>query len=151
MTVQKLTIGRLSTLAKCSVPTIRYYEEIGLLPRADREVGGRRTYDEDDVRRLAFARRCREFGFSIKEIRDLLALAQSPARNCDEACALTQVHLDAVREKLSELRVLEKTLMRFVDTCKAQCAGGAAPNCTILEELTMPAFAPNRNVGCCST
>lgn len=129
MGVQKLTIGRLSALAKCSVPTIRYYEEIGLLPPADREASGHRTYNESDLRRLTFARRCREFGFSVKEVRNLLTLAQCPTRNCDEACALTQAHLDAVREKLSELRALENTLMRYVDSCKAQCAGGPAADC----------------------
>lgn len=153
MGIQKLTIGRLSALAKCSVPTIRYYEEIGLLPIAEREAGGHRTYNESDLRLLAFARRCREFGFSIKEIRELLAMSQSSARNCDEACAVTQAHLDAVRKKLSELRALEKTLMRYVDSCKAQCAGGPAPNCTILEDLAMPAVASNsrKKVRCCST
>ena len=151
MRAQNLTIGKLSALAKCSVPTIRYYEEIGLLPPANREAGGHRTYDEADLRRLAFARRCREFGFSIKQVRDFLALAQSPTRNCDEACTLTQAHLDAVREKLAELRALEKTLVRFVDSCKAQCAGGPAPNCTILEDLAMPPIAPGsrKKAPCC--
>lgn len=141
MHAQKLTIGRLSALANCSVPTIRYYEEIGLLPPAHREAGGHRTYDETDLRRLAFVRHCRELGFSIKEVRNLLALAQSFARNCDEACTLTQAHLDGVREKLSKLRELERTLVRFVDGCKAQCAGGPAPDCTILEDLAMPRAA----------
>lgn len=138
MGVQRLTIGKLSTLAKCSVATIRYYEEIGLLPPASRESSGHRRYDESDVKRLAFARRCRALGFSIKEVRDLLALAESPARSRDEACALIQAHLDSVREKLDDLQALARTLMRFVDSYKAQCAGGPAPKCTILEDLAFP-------------
>ncbi|MGH8219163.1 MAG: MerR family transcriptional regulator [Steroidobacteraceae bacterium] len=151
MHAPRLTIGRLSALAKCSVPTIRYYEEIGLLPPASREASGHRTYDAADVRRLAFARRYRKLGFSIKEVRDLLALAQSPARNCDEACTLTQAHLDTVREKLAELRSLEKTLTRFVNSCQTQCAGGPAPKCTILEDLARPPVVPDSagNSSCC--
>ena len=138
MRAQRLTIGKLSRLAKCSVPTIRYYEEIGLLPPACRGSSGHRRYAESDVKRLTFARRCRELGFSIKEVRDLLALAQSSARSCDEARTLTQAHLASIREKLDALQALARTLTRFVDSCEAQCAGGPAPNCTILEELAFP-------------
>ena len=58
-----LSIGTLAERAGCNVPTIRYYEEVGLLPRPDRRAGGHRTYGHDDLRRLTFVRRCRDFGF----------------------------------------------------------------------------------------
>jgi DNA-binding transcriptional MerR regulator len=57
-----MTIGRLAAETRCTVPTIRYYEEIGLLPEADRRAGGHRVYGEGDLRRLTFIRRCRDFG-----------------------------------------------------------------------------------------
>ena len=61
----QLTIGALATQARTNVPTIRYYEEIGLLPQAERGSNGHRYYREADLRRLTFIKRCRDFGFPI--------------------------------------------------------------------------------------
>lgn len=105
-------------------PTIRYYEEIGLLPEADRRTGGHRVYGEGDLHRLTFIRRCRDFGFPIEQIRELVALAGSPERDCTAARDLADMHLVEVRRKLKELRALERTLKNFVEDCTAQCAGG---------------------------
>jgi len=130
-----LAIGVLAARTGCSVPTIRYYEEIGLLPRAHRTTGGRRAYGETDAGRLLFIRRCRDFGFPIDDIRALVALMDNVGRNCTEAQELAQKHLDAVRKKLTELRAVEVSLADFVAGCAAQCAGGPAENCVILEDL----------------
>jgi DNA-binding transcriptional MerR regulator len=89
-----------------SVPTIRYYEQIGLLRRPMRS-GGQRIYDNETVRRLAFVRRCREFDFSIEEVRSLLALMQN-GKSCTEARNLAEGHLVALRRKLVELKALER-------------------------------------------
>lgn len=131
-----LTIGRLAELTQSNVPTIRYYEEIGLLPKAARRLGGHRTYGEADLHRLTFIRRCRDFGFPIEQVRALIALTERPDRDCVEARDVAQQHLDVVRDKLRELRALEKSLKIFVTTCDNACAGGSAADCVILEDLS---------------
>src|SRR5262249_29784417 len=95
-----LKIGALAARTGTNAPTIRYYEEIGLRPRARRRAGGQRSYGQDDVKRLLFIRRCRDFGFPIEQVRSLLALAQDRARSCMEARDLAQAHLAAVRARL---------------------------------------------------
>src|SRR5215467_4642757 len=141
-----MTIGSLGARAGCTVPTIRYYEEIGLLPKANRRAGGHRFYGEADLKRLTFIRRCREFGFSIEQIRELVSLAGSSQRDCTAARDLAEVHLGEVRKKLKELRALERSLKAFVDDCTAKCAGGPADACVILESL-----AAREQPSCCGT
>jgi DNA-binding transcriptional MerR regulator len=133
-----MTIGALASEARCSVPTIRYYEEIGLLPEANRRMGGHRVYGEADLRRLTFIRRCRDFGFPIEQIRELVALVGNPNRDCVAARDFAAVHLGEVRRKLKELRALERSLKQFVDDCNSQCAGGPAGACVILKDLATP-------------
>jgi MerR family transcriptional regulator, copper efflux regulator len=113
-----------------TVPTIRYYEQIGLLRPAARS-GGQRTYDNEDVRRLAFVRRCRAFDFSIEEVRALLALMQD-RKSCTEARNLAEARLAGLRRKLAELKALESTITSLVTECDASCAGGPASDCVIL-------------------
>ena len=146
-----LGIGALAERAGCNVPTIRYYETIGLLPRAARREGGYRTYDETDVDRLIFIRRCRDFGFSIDDVRRLLALAENPSRNCDEARDQTQAHLDAIRTKLDELKALERNLARLVADCTMACLGGPTRDCLIFQEIKQPKPLPStaKGSGCC--
>lgn len=130
-----LTIGQLSERSGCSVPTIRFYEEIGLIPQAARTDGGRRTYGDDDAKLLTFIRRCRDFGFPVEQVRDLVALSTSSERNCFEARDLAGGHLKSVREKIVEMKALERSLEEFVERCDIQCAGGPAADCVILEDL----------------
>ncbi|WP_119301823.1 MerR family transcriptional regulator [Dongia deserti] len=133
-----LRIGALAERAGTNAPTIRYYEEIGLLRPADREVGGQRAYGEEDVKRLTFIRRCRDFGFSIEQVRSLVALVEDRERSCMEARDLAQEHLAAVRAKLDELKGLERSVVSFIASCDASCAGGPGPDCAILDDLTKP-------------
>lgn len=135
-----LRIGALAERTATNAPTIRYYEEIGLLPRPRRS-GEQRYYSEDDVRRLTFIRRCRAFGFSIEQVRALAALFQDRSRSCSEARDLARDHLDAVRAKLRELRALERSIASFVTDCDVSCAGGPGPDCVILEDLGEPLCA----------
>lgn len=132
---QRLTIGKLAELTDSNVPTIRYYEEIGLLPPATRTAGGQRAYGEKDLERLTFIRRCRDFGFPIEQVRTLLTLTEKPERDCVEARDIAQGHLDTVRAKLKELRALERSLLDFVKSCDSACAGGPAGECTIMDDL----------------
>jgi DNA-binding transcriptional MerR regulator len=75
-----LTIGVLAQRSGSSVPTVRYYEEIGLVPKAKRGPGGHRLYDESDLKRLTFVRRCRNFALPIEKIRELASLMDHPHR-----------------------------------------------------------------------
>lgn len=116
-------------------PTIRYYEEIGLLRRATRQGGGQRVYTRNDVERLTFIRRCREFGFSIEQVRTLLSILQDPNSSCGAVRDLAVEHLTDVRIKLRELKALERRLVSFVKSCDTSCAGGPGPDCIVLGDL----------------
>jgi DNA-binding transcriptional MerR regulator len=131
----KLKIGGLADRTGTNPPTIRYYEQIGLLRPADRQSGGQRTYGDADVKRLTFIRRCRDFGFSIEQVRSLVALVEDRDRSCMDARDLAQEHLTSVRARLSELKALERSIAGFVASCDASCAGGPGPDCVILEDL----------------
>ena len=130
-----MRIGILADIAGATVATIRYYEQIGLLRPAMRQSGGQRTYDHEDVRRLAFVRRCREIGFSIDEVRVLLSLTGDINASCTEARDLAERQLKAVRLKLAELKALETSIAALVSNCNSSCAGGVAADCSIFEDL----------------
>lgn len=143
-----LTIGELAERTGCNAPTIRYYEEIGLIPPALRKPSGHRTYGVATQELLTFIRSCRDFGFSIEQVRALVSLAASADRDCTEARDIAQEHLEAVRRKLTELRALERGLARFVASCTASCVGGPAPKCTILKDLGRAAAASSAPACC---
>jgi DNA-binding transcriptional MerR regulator len=105
--VLPLSIGAASKQTGCTVPTIPYYEEVGLLPGAPRSEGNQRHYDQAAIRRLTFIRRCRDFGFSIEQVRELVRRVDQPERDCVEVRDIAQVHLQAVQKKLAELQALE--------------------------------------------
>jgi len=142
--IPPLKIGALAERTGTSAPTIRYYETIGLLPPPARQDGRQRRYGADDVRRLVLIRRCREFGFSIAQVRALVALTQDPQRDCREARELGQTQLDAVRTKLTELRALERELVEFVRQCDTNCAGGPGPACVPLTRLARGSREPSQ-------
>jgi DNA-binding transcriptional MerR regulator len=131
-----LKIGALADRTGTNAPTIRYYEEIGLLPSADRQAGGQRIYGDEDVRLLTFIRRCREFDFPIEAVRTMVAVLHDPKSSCKEARDLAHRHLVEVRQKISDLRALERSIAAFVTECDASCAGGPGPNCVILDDLS---------------
>jgi DNA-binding transcriptional MerR regulator len=133
-----LSIGGLAERSGTTPPTIRYYEQIGLLKRADRRDSGHRTYGAADLRRLTFIRRCRDFGFPIEQVRSLVDLLENGDRSCVDARDLARDNLVAVRAKLSELRALEANLAQLVDDCETACVGGPGPSCVILEDLSEP-------------
>ena len=130
-----LTIGKLAKAAGVSTPTIRYYEEIGLLPEADRSDSGQRIYGSDDLDRLTFIRRCRDFGFGIEQVRLLAGLSISADRDCREVGDIARVHLGEVQARLAELKALEHSLQRFVAQCDSVCCGGPGRDCVVFKDL----------------
>lgn len=130
-----LRIGDLAERTGTSAPTIRYYEQIGLLRPATRQSGNHRVYTREDVDRLTFIRRCREFDFSIEQVRVLVSLLDDPKSSCMDARDLAARHLDDVRTKMRELKALERSLVSFVDACDTSCVGGPGPDCVILGDL----------------
>lgn len=140
------SIGAASKQTGCSVSTIRYYEEVGLLPPAPRTEGNQRHYDEPAIRRLTFLRQCRDFGFTIKQVRELVGLVDQRNRDCVEVRDIAQSHLHEVQKKLAELKALEASLSAFVCSCNTACAGGPAADCTILEDLASAAAPVQRNL-----
>ena len=147
MTQGSFSIGLVAARTGCTVPTIRYYEEIGLLPLAPRTEGGRRHYGDEALRRLTFIRRCRDFGFSIEHVRELVDLIDHPQRPCLEVRDIAAARLGEVRDKLAELLALESSLASFVDSCETACAGGAVIDCTLLDDLAQP-IAPQMSACC---
>ncbi len=126
--------GELAKRSGCNIETIRYYEKIGLLPPPARNEGGHRLYSEKDQVRLRFLMRCRELGFSIDELRSLLSLVDSGAYSCGEIHALTMDHLTSIRQKITDLKKLERTLK----TISADCEDGTTPECPIIDTLLEP-------------
>ena len=129
--MQPLTIGRLASAAGINLETVSYYERIGLMPPPARTTNGHRAYEQIHLRRLAFIRRARELGFSIEDIRALLALAEPSRASCAEVREIAQMHLDEVKAKLADLTKLEGILAATI----AQCSGNAAPSCPVLNML----------------
>lgn len=134
MTVQELSIGGLAERTGTNVQTIRYYEQIGLMPRPSRTEGNQRRYSSEHVRRLAFIRHARDLGFTIETIVTLLDLAAEPDRPCEDVIAIAEENLEVVRERLAKLRALERALKDLV----ASCSGGRMKDCRIIEALSDP-------------
>ena len=124
-------IGVLSEQTGVNIETIRYYEREGLLPHPPRTSGGHRSFSEDHLKRLTFIRRSRELGFSLAEIRVLLALVDGGSYTCGEIKALTLEHAESVRSKISDLRRIKRILLDI----SSQCEGGAVPECPIIDAL----------------
>lgn len=124
-------IGRLSAETGVKVPTIRFYEQIGLLAPPPRTASDRRLYDDAASRRLAFIRHARQLGFDLEAIRSLLDLSDQPDRPCAEANAIAARHLSDVETKIAQLQALRSELARM----KADCAGGQVSACKVIEVL----------------
>lgn len=126
-----LAIGDLARQTGTKVNTIRFYEEIGLLPRALRTASGRRTYAQSDVSRLAFIRGARALGFGLEQVRTLLDLADDRGRSCNDVDALARQHLEDVEAKIVSLKSLRQELSNLI----SECERGTIADCRILEAL----------------
>ena len=126
-----LSIGDLARRTGVKVPTIRYYEQIGLLPSPSRTEGGQRRYGEDELKRLRFIRHARDLAFDVEDIRQLLALSETPQRSCHEADSIAIRHLGAITERIRQLEALRDELARMVD----ECGHGRICECRIVEVI----------------
>src|SRR5579863_10273995 len=109
----QIGIGDLARGTGTKVVTVRYYEQIGLLPVPSRTAGNYRTYRSEHVRRLRFIRRCRDLGFSLDQIRDLLRLASQKDEECAEVDRITAHHLIEIEHKIADLKHLARELRRL--------------------------------------
>ena len=125
------SIGAAAEATGVRTGAIRYYEEIGLLPPARRTEGNQRRYDAAALDRLQFIRHARSLGFGLEAIRELLALADDPARPCSGADSIARRQLSAVEERLERLQRLQTELQRMI----AQCEGGRVRDCRVIEVL----------------
>lgn len=126
-----LAIGALAERSGVHIETIRYYERIGLLAAPPRTGGGHRVYDAAGLKRLTFIRRCRELGFALDEIRNLLGMVDGGC-TCGQVQQAARRHLAGIRSKIADLRRMEQTLA----ATEARCAGGATPHCPVIDALT---------------
>jgi DNA-binding transcriptional MerR regulator len=127
-----VSIGSLAAITGVKVPTIRFYEQNGLIAAPRRTEGGQRRYDADAVRRLYFIRHARDLGFDMKDIRQLLALSDRPATPCHTATDIARHHLRQVETKIARLRVIGSELKRMIEDCNEGCAA----DCRILEAIS---------------
>ncbi len=126
-------IGDLAKRAGVNVVTIRYYELAGLLPVCERTTGNYRVYAEAHLQRLNFVRRCRELGFSLEQIKDLLKLSASQSPNCADVCNVAANHLKEVESKIADLKRLASELRRIGSSCNGK---RSSADCKIIASLT---------------
>ena len=128
--MQRLTIGRLAELGGVNLETVRYYERRGLLPKPPRTQAGYRQFSPETAQRLRFIKRAQELGFSLEEIRDLLALRVEPG-NCVDVRARAQAKIADIEEKMKTLAAMKSTLRNLVNQCEHSASG----ECVILASL----------------
>ena len=128
-----MPIGTLSRQAGVKVPTIRYYESIGLLPAPPRSDSNRRLYAPDALRRLRFIRHARELGFEVEAIRQLLTLADEPDRSCAEVDAIARAHLAEVDARIARLQALRTEITRMTELGEH----GRVGHCEVMRALAV--------------
>lgn len=126
-----LPIGELARRTGVKIPTIRYYEQIGLLSEPPRTEGKQRRYGAAEVRRLNFIRHARELAFDVDDIRQLLALADTPQSSCHHVDSLALRHIGEIEERIRRLDALRVELQRMVD----ECGHGRIADCRIVEVI----------------
>lgn len=126
-----LSIGDLAGRTGCKVQTIRYYEQIGVMPQPGRTSGNQRFYGEAHADRLAFIRHSRELGFSLDAVRELLALSDDPNRSCEQADRIARAHLRGVDTRIASLTALKIELQRMV----RRCGRGRVADCQVIKVL----------------
>jgi Cu(I)-responsive transcriptional regulator len=129
----RLTIGDLAKATGTKVVTIRYYEQIRLLPEPARSEGNYRAYSQEHMHRLRFIRRCRDLGFTLDEIRELLRLSSHKNQECAEVNRITALHLANIEQKINNLIRLADELRRLSKCCRGN---RLIADCQIIEALS---------------
>ncbi|ELT51245.1 MerR family transcriptional regulator [Brucella intermedia] len=132
MAASYLSIGQLASQTRTKVETIRFYEKSGLLPAPVRTKGNYRAYETDHLNRLSFIRRARDLGFSLDQIKALLALSDDRTRSCAEIDRIAGEHRAEVERKIIDLMALKAELDRMID----RCGHGVVADCRIIETLS---------------
>lgn len=127
------SIGQISKRTGVKVPTIRYYEQMGLIAAQGRTAGNQRRYGRTELDQLGFIKHARDLGFSLDAISSLIALQSHPDRTCAEATDIAQAQLDDVRDKIRKLTKLEGELARLTTQYDG---GGKAADCYVLAALS---------------
>lgn len=133
MNSTQFSIGQLAERTKCKVETVHYYEKSGLMPEPPRTGGGHRVYALSHIKRLNFIRRCRELGFSIEQIRELLKFIDEPNHYCGEVKAMAMLQSREVQQKIDDLQRLKLALNEMVSKCKG--ARYSIDDCPIIDAL----------------
>lgn len=133
-----MNIGQAARASGVSAKMIRYYEQTGLIPPAERKESGYRDYGEADVHRLRFVRRARDLGFSVAEIADLLGLWRDRSRRSADVKRIAAAHIDELRRRIARLEQMAGALQTLIDCC----AGDHRPDCPILADLEKAADDP---------
>ncbi|GLQ05546.1 MerR family transcriptional regulator [Sneathiella chinensis] len=126
------SIGDMSKQSGVKVPTIRYYEQIGLISPRVRSEGNQRRYGERERDQLVFIKHARDLGLHLNAIRELLELDSDPEKPCLHADELAREHLAGVRKRIGQLQKLERELERISD-CKGD---GTVRECYVLQSLS---------------
>ena len=130
--MERLTIGHLAELGGVNLETIRYYERRGLLSKPARTAAGYRQFAPEAARRLRFIKRAQELGFSLDEIRELLALGTQPRQNRASIRVRAQEKIEDIDRKIAALSAMKNTLHELVDQCE-HC--GPSAKCPIVASL----------------
>ena len=139
-----MNIGQAADLSGISAKMIRYYESVGLVPRAGRTNGGYRDYNQTDIQRLQFIRHALDLGFSTDRVRELLKLWSDRKRSRADVKALALDHIAELETRAAELQQIIKTLRHLADACD----GSNRPDCPIIDKLESghgPASARSRS------
>jgi MerR family mercuric resistance operon transcriptional regulator len=130
--MKPLTIGQVANRAGVGIETVRFYEREGLLEEPARKESGYRQYEDDVVARLRFIKRAKELGFSLKEIKELLALRVDPTTTCAEVRSKAQAKVADIEEKIETLQRMKKALVKLTKACSGR---GPISECPILDAL----------------
>ncbi len=133
-----MTIGEAAAKSGVPAKTIRYYEETGLINPAGRQPNLYRSYDDHDVAMLRFIGRARRLGFSVEDLKSLIALYRDRTRSSRDVKKLAEQHLEEVEGKIRELQSIRDALAHLVD----RCSGDDRPDCPIIDDLSGADVAP---------
>lgn len=128
---EEFMIGELAKRTGCNVQTIRYYEQIGVMPAAVRAENNRRMYQYSHIERLIFIRHSRALGFTLEEIRELLTLSDQPDHTCAEVDRIAKENLENIQKKIRVLTIMEKEMKRMISKCR----GDIVSQCLIIKTL----------------